>query len=297
MRDFRFHLASLIAVFLALGVGMFIGYGVSLSIGVEPLRAQINAVRRHDNAVEDENKQLQQTSVSLGAVQGRLQHEVKRLAILSISGRLANRTVALVSVGPPPAQTLLDSIWNTLYLAGARRLNETIIRGSLVPPDVADAQEILSRIHAPPGEAPADAIAQALGQTIATGTDPLLPAALVHRNAALDRVGDYNVRPDLVVLLSRVESQDRLHALQGGETPETPLVSAFEAQNVRVVECESSASAETAATYFRRLGVSSVDDVETPEGQVSLVWAALGYAGHYGTRVEADFLLPGITRP
>jgi hypothetical protein len=297
MRDFRFHVASLIAVFLALGVGMFIGYSIALEIQMDPLKSQIQSVQRTNASVAEDNRQSRQENRDLRDSNIHLRGEVERLATLSVAGRLSGRSVALICVGSPPEPALVDLIWSMLIQAGASRASETIIRGSLQPTDPQLTQDIMNRIHASPDAEPSEAIARALAQAIGSGKDPLLPAALSHRGLPVDPSGSYDSRPDLVVLLSQVNSEARFRSLSSGSTPETPIVQTLQLMGARVVECEPTTTQESGASYFRRLGISSIDNVDSLEGRVSLVWAALGYTGHYGTRQGADSLLPGMPRP
>jgi hypothetical protein len=71
--NFRFHLVSLVAVFLALAVGIVMGYGVLGQATVDTLRHRIDAVeanaeaRRHENdALHNEVDQLDTATNTLG---------------------------------------------------------------------------------------------------------------------------------------------------------------------------------------------------------------------------------------
>ena len=297
MKDFRFHVASLVAVFLALGVGIFIGYSISLELRIDPFKTQVAAVAKRNAVVMDENKTLLENNRELQSTGARLQAEVSQLADLAVVGRLSNRTAALVCVGSSPSNATIDLIWKALTLAGATRGTETVIYGSLIPPSTRIAAEILPRVHAAPDDDPAIAIGQSIAASIASGDDPTLPEALNHRGFPVDCSGTYGKRPDLVVLLSQVDSDERHKALERGTTVETTMVHAFQDSHLRVVACESGSDPESGASYFQRLGVGCVDNVDSPEGRVALVYAGLGYAQHYGTRQGADSLLPGVPRP
>lgn len=282
------------AVFLALGLGITLGYTLVVSEKIDPLHSQIQEVRKQNSTVQDENKRLQQALDSLAQQHQDLQDEVDQLIPLTVAGRLSGRTVSVISVGPPPAPSLVDSVWRALLTADARRLNEVVIRGSLLPVDPRAAQEIKSRLQIDPASDPAEAVTSAVARALATGQGSTLLPALMHRGVPIDASGDFTAAPNLVVLLCQVDTPGRLQAVEQGITPETALVRAFQSAGIRVVECESSTAPESAASYFRRLGISAIDNVDTREGRISLVWACLGYAGHYGTRRSADSPLPDL---
>lgn len=297
MRDFRFHVATITGIFLALGVGLFIGYFTANSQQFYPLKNQVAAVQKHNHAVEEENHSLKQQQDVLSNRLIHLHTEVDQLANLSLVKRLSGQQVSLISVGAGPSIPLTDQIWNALLMAGARRLGEIHIHGSLLPPRPQGLQEILDRIHAGPDDDPESAIAQALGVDIATGGDPLLPLALNHRGVAIDVAGSFNARPDLIILLNNVDTPDSLRKMTRSSSPATLLTRALQDQEVRIVMCETAGDPYSAASYFSNLGVSVVDDVDTVEGKVALVWASQGSSGHFGTRPDADSLLPEAPRP
>lgn len=91
MINFRFHLASLIAVFLALAVGIVMGSTVIKEATVDVLRSQIHRVERTSNARERTNDQLR------GRV-GDLDQFVRESSAYAVRGTLAGVTVAVVAV-------------------------------------------------------------------------------------------------------------------------------------------------------------------------------------------------------
>jgi hypothetical protein len=56
--NFRFHLISLIAVFLALAVGVVMGYGVLGQPTVDTLQSRIDHVEARANRIKSENNEL-----------------------------------------------------------------------------------------------------------------------------------------------------------------------------------------------------------------------------------------------
>src|SRR5207302_10817979 len=91
MINFRFHLASLIAVFLALAIGIVMGSTVVKEATVKGLRAEIHRVERSSNARQRENSALKSQVNDLQAyVRGSVPH--------SVPGSLSGVTVAIVAV-------------------------------------------------------------------------------------------------------------------------------------------------------------------------------------------------------
>ena len=90
MINFRFHLVSLIAVFLALGLGILVGSTVIDQGIVNRLDSEINSVRKENSSREATNKQLSQQN-------SRLQQFIDKTAAFVGDGRLFHRSVAVVA--------------------------------------------------------------------------------------------------------------------------------------------------------------------------------------------------------
>ncbi|MDQ1521098.1 MAG: hypothetical protein QOI55_2171 [Actinomycetota bacterium] len=90
MINFRFHIISLVAVFLALALGIFLGSAVGEPTIVNTLRNQIDSASKRSNALKSENGQLRSDN-------GRLQSFVNRTAAFAVQDRLATLDVAIVA--------------------------------------------------------------------------------------------------------------------------------------------------------------------------------------------------------
>ena len=91
MINFRFHLASLIAVFLALAIGIVMGSTVVKEATVKGLRAEIHRVERSSNARQRENNALTKQVSDL-------QKYVRQAAPHIVLGSLSGVTVGIVAV-------------------------------------------------------------------------------------------------------------------------------------------------------------------------------------------------------
>lgn len=97
--DMKYHVVSLVAVFMALGVGIFLGSNTSF-MDIETLLkkqdAVITTLEQGQKSLERENKQIQSTMSSQDQYIKDL--EQKTIPLL-MDGRLQERRVALVAVG------------------------------------------------------------------------------------------------------------------------------------------------------------------------------------------------------
>jgi hypothetical protein len=93
--DFRYHIVSLISVFLALAVGIALGAGPLKDTIGDTLTGQVNVLRTEKDALrttlDASNTQLADTNAYVGAAAPTL-----------LTGALANRRVAIVALGQLP---------------------------------------------------------------------------------------------------------------------------------------------------------------------------------------------------
>jgi len=111
MINFRFHIVSLIAVFLALGLGILVGSTVVDQKIVNRLDADIRNVRKQNNERSATNKQLSQENKDL-------QEFVGQVAAYAGDDRLDGQPIAVVAEDGVDNDTVKQTV-DALRLAGA----------------------------------------------------------------------------------------------------------------------------------------------------------------------------------
>jgi hypothetical protein len=91
MINFRFHVVSLIAIFLALALGVVIGAGVIDRGVVDTLNSRLNRVESRSDRIQSQNRTLGGRNSQLGATVGGLQP-------FAVSGRLTSDDVGVVAM-------------------------------------------------------------------------------------------------------------------------------------------------------------------------------------------------------
>src|SRR5436190_21967510 len=115
MMDLRYHLASLMSVFLALAVGIVVGVSLGSS---ERQAAAIQSLQRDVFAIRAEDQHLQEVKADLQHRLLAYEEAEKELLPLAVRGRLAGNRVALLLTGDAAAALEVPVI-ETLRLAGA----------------------------------------------------------------------------------------------------------------------------------------------------------------------------------
>ena len=167
----RYHLVSLMAVFLALGVGIFIGAGLlddqtvlqHQQALIEGLEEDFNALRQETAALRAENRRLSAQLARYGQAE-------RMLSSLAVEGRLAGRAVAMVVLGSADSPTAA-SARQVLQAAGASLTPNVTVDPGLARLKDPWAQLVGHTLGEPSADTPrlARGVAQALAAAVLTG--------------------------------------------------------------------------------------------------------------------------------
>ncbi len=166
MINFRFHLASLIAIFLALALGVVIGAGVIDRGVVDALDSRLDRVTERADRIEGENEALR-TEIS------ELNQESVALTPLALENRLTNADVGVIAVRGADDDRV-DQTVQALQQSGARVTGVLWIES---PWNLEDDEQVSAMADAIGSTArrPASLRAEAWQEMAQRMSDPLLP--------------------------------------------------------------------------------------------------------------------------
>jgi hypothetical protein len=276
--DFRYHALSLVAVFLALGIGIVLG----VTIGDELLSQTDKRLRQalRDDVVQARDEARRQQEL------GRLRDEViADVAPAVARGRLRRRRIALVTLGEAPGE-VVDGVEQALDLGGGRLHSQTTF----------DA----------PGEL--DDLASALGRTVPVSTPDQaerlgrgLARALLRGRRRLRRLraelprrfdGAYAGRIDRIVLYRAPPPDSSSDAAALRESFEQGLTDALRPP---VVGVELMGTDPSQVGFYDDHAVASVDDLDLAAGRLALVLVLAERAkGRFGFKDSAERPVPQL---
>jgi hypothetical protein len=284
--DLRYHVASLAAVFLALVIGIVVGVGISGSVsnGEKSLEKQRNA------RLEGQLAATRKAAADLKRRQASSDDFLTEAYPVVMSERLKDKRVAVVYVGPESARARA-LVNRTLADAGARPVAR--VRALKVPFD-ADALDnaLLTKpaISQYVGTEQLGALGRAMAQELVNGGEtPLWDTAA---GELVDQQFGGLVNPvDGVVVVRSADPQTGPTAqfLRG-------LYSGLAGSGVPAIGVEATNSKPTAVRSFGENGLSSVDDLDLPEGRFALALLLQGAEpGRYGVKPTASSgILPPV---
>ena len=274
MLDFRYHALSLVAVFLALGIGIILGATLGDSV-VSQANKDVRSSLRGD--LLDARADAEQSAAQL-----KQRDRFDNDAFGYIAGnKLRGRRVALVSSGPLP-QDVENSARNAVKDAGG-------------------TVDSVSKFDASPD---LGALGDKIGKRfnlLATEPSLLRPlthkigAALVTGGRAAQRLktgfpdsfsGDYKGADAVAYYRTADERDDQSKAW------ETALIEGMRGAGVPVVGIERTSTDPSQIPNYVNEGLSTVDDIEIPPGRIALVLTLTGRKGDFGFKKTAEGPVP-----
>jgi Copper transport outer membrane protein, MctB len=260
MFDFRYHVASLAAVFFALVIGILVGVALA-SHGLgnterDRLQEDIRRAEARGDSFKAQVDALTQSGASDKAF-------VERAYKLVMANRLKGKKIAVLFVGSTDAN--LTSVKSALSDAGAG--DPIRVRALTVPVDETKLQRRLANrpfLAAFSGPKQLEELGHALGQEFASGGDtPLLNA--LQSLIVEEKAGRSKKPADGVVVVRTASAQTGPTAvfLKG-------LYAGLNDVGVPAVGVEGTDDAASAMKAFQKAGLSTVDDVDTRAGKLAL---------------------------
>lgn len=279
MIDMRYYVISLVAVFLALGIGILLGTTLVEKGLISEQKAEISALRKTFDQIKVKNKELNDDL-----------SYYKQYASQSnpyITGnRLVESSFAIVTEQGVPG-TVPDRCGQAIAGAGGT-VSETV---SLAGPDAYANPDFVNRLAAyyqvPPDAQTlkAKVYADVAGQ-LATASNPALLNDLQGLGACT--ISAPLTAPVAGVALYTGDKEDAAVF----QKSEVPLAQAFEAAGLLTVAVGGTQTDEAIMLGYKAVGLATVDHVEDVPGQVALVLSLAGQPGNYGRGKAASSVLP-----
>lgn len=304
MVNFRFHLVSLTAVFLALAIGIGVGATVVDRASVDFLQQRLDDVERRRDATNRENDTLSTRVDEWNRFADQADAEL-------VEGDIAGLPVVTVAVEGVDG-ALVAGLRDSLAEGGAVDQGVVWLSGRLHLDADDDLNALAEALGVPPGR-PAGVRAQLIGRLaahLATGAEPGLISALADRGLVrLDGADPVTVpvAGSKVVVVSGAEAEVPNVELA------VPLVQALGAAAPSLVmaaeHLPEDVGGEPADDFVpalrddadTRSRVATLDDLGHWRGRVAAVRGLLamsrGAVGHWGTAEGADRILPEVPPP
>ena len=257
MPDLRYHVISLISVFLALAIGVLLGIAMAdRNIITDQLQSEVTGIQEQldeqRELIAERNQEISEQERSLD-----------EMSEVMLSDRLQSTDVAMV-LGPWADDNVADEVQNAVFNEAGADLTS---RKRLPAPD-------------PSG---------------LTTPDTENPEA-VYADEALDTLGNIDAEtPQVILYVGGGEPPPEVSesTVENLETAQRAMFEVWQEAGVRIIATEPTETGRSEIPLFLDIGIPSVDNVDTAVGRAAVVELSDGFEeGSYGTKSTASSLFP-----
>lgn len=282
----KYYVVTIVSIFLAIGLGIFIGFMLNaqdilsnqrddiisqLEVKFDYLKDENEKVKAESQKIENENKKL---------------NEFNRIVYQEmINNKLSGLRVGVIETND---DYLYSDINQTLDLAGARVVSNTTVKDSLYA-DLNKLKETYKRII---GKEPQDVVSatiEELTQSLINGEmSPLISEltdqGLIDISQAYEEGLDY-----IVIGGGSKDKEDNKY-----KTVDKTIIDVAKKNQLSVVGIEQEDVKNSYIEKYKESRISSVDNVNSDIGKMTLVLVMDENPGNYGVKSSASSLAPTI---
>lgn len=290
MVDLRYHIASIIAVFLALGLGILIGStikGDGILVDqqqkiIDRLENQFNILREREDAliIQNENK---------NRIIENYENYSRTVMPFLVKDYLKGYNVAVIVTG---TSDIPAGMVSTLNLAGAEVTSKTVILANIKLNNNKIIKKVIDFYNLPADTSPdvlrqylADSVADVLANKAAPEV-----AKFLEENELVKFNGDYTKQVDGVIMVGGCNNVENYFA----PVFDQKLIEDLTNEGFRVFGVEVSSVEYSYMPDYQRNNITTIDNIDLSPGQISLVFALEGEAGHYGIKETAEKFMPSL---
>lgn len=281
--SFRFYIISIVAIFAALGIGIFIGF---------TMNTQRFVIEQKDNISEMIETQLElllQENQKLKNNERLLEDEIEikdRYIELTYEHIIRNKLNGLnIAIIETNNDYVTSGIGRDLELAGARVINVTTINKDIVNKE--NINEFLNKFEIQNPRNPVEELVSIITESIILGSNNFILGDL-EREGFIELMGNYNENIDYIILCggSKEEPTKRINQV------DKLIVEVAEAYNIPVLGVEKVNVDYSYIPKYQTLGISTVDNVDTIMGKVAMILVMEGANGNYGVKSTSMGIVP-----
>lgn len=277
MIDLKYQVISLVAVFLALGIGILLGTTLVERGLITEQKSEIKSLQKTFGEIKDKNK-------SLNDELGVYKQYVEQTSVYVMSGRLAQRSYAVIAKREPD-ENAIGGIQDAVSTAGGVVPATITVAGS----DVFNSQSVIEGLSAFFGLPPDPAALKS--RFFSDMVNQLKGVPDQNWFNTMENLGIIKLRGALTgpvtgtILLGGIDEDD-LNSI------DVPLIQTFISNGAPIIGVGSSETAEGVMEKYKQLGISTVGNVDSYMGSVAMVLVLEGRSGNYGVDKSAGRLIP-----
>lgn len=290
MIDLKYHIASLVGIFLALGLGVLIGSTmVSDDVMVaqqqkmiDRLEEQFYTLRDKENALVTENQNARKVIENY--------ENFSQIMLPSIvNGRLSGYQVAVVVTG---TEDIPAGMLNAFSLAGANVASKTVLLPNISMND-ANIRNNIIEYYALEKSVSRDVMRQKVAETMGDVlSNRATPDAVtfLEQNNLVKLSGNYSAALNAVVIVGGANDL----TVYFPDSFDRSLINTVAAAGIKSYGTETSQVKYSYMSRMQQNNITTVDNIDLGPGQISVILAMQGEQGDYGIKSTAKKFMPSL---
>ncbi|MGR6836358.1 copper transporter [Syntrophomonas erecta] len=290
MIDLRYHIASIVAVFLALGVGVLIGstiVGDDLLVDqqkkmIDRLEEQFYVLRERENNLVAQNQYQDQ-------IINNYENYSQALLPPLVQQRLEGYRAAVVVTG---GNDVPGGMLNAISVAGAGITSKAVVLEDTSLQDPEMKAKVIS-FYGLENDVTVDALREQIAASVAAvilNKGDAAVVAFLQENGLVKFSGNNEGPINGVIVVGGATDA----AMSFITSFDKGLITALLNEGVKVFGVETSTVPYSYMEEYQKYGISTIDNVDMSPGQISLVYAMEGEPGNYGIKRTAKKFMPAL---
>lgn len=284
--NIRYYVLTIAAIFMALGIGIFIGFMLDgQKVFSEQQDTIINQLEQKFKDIQTENSNLKDNVQSLNKQLDYMNQYNKIVFPELVKGRLNGVKVAIIETNN---DFIYPGLRNALMKAGATISSITIFKDNLNNLDESDKTDLLNNLSKY-GNVDSNHLVETLSQkltdVIISGQDAELITYLKDKGY-IDFTGTPGSTDFIVLAGGSNLKNNNLNIV------DIPIIRQAKILNVPIVGVEQSDVKYSYMDAYRKQHLSTVDNIDTIIGQTSLIMVMQGKDGNYGIKPGDTSIMP-----
>lgn len=290
MIDLKYHIVSLIGIFLALGLGILIGSTiVSDDLMVGQQRKMIDALEEKFTSLREREAELLAVNENQAEILKNYENFGQTMRPMVVKNRLQGQRVAVIVTG---GMDVPAGMVNTLSESGAILTSQTIVLNNVSLRDAALRKSIAEFYHLKE-DAGSDEMRRNIAQSVAKlicNKGDTATLQFLQQNKLVKFSGEYSQRVDHVIIMGGSENIGATFM----ESFDAPLLDLLLAEGKSLAGVESSEANISFMEAYQKFNITTIDNVDLSPGQISLVLSMGGEPGDYGLKPTASKFMPSL---
>lgn len=293
MLDLRYHIVSLVAVFLALGIGVLIGSAMETdNTLIQQQKVLTDRLAADLEKLRGENKEAVEKLAQAEKAVDQRDAFAKEVLPALVKNRLVGYRVAIIDTGD---YGFNDDLLDVLKKAGAVVTSTSVLGREFILADPKLQKEVATFLGV--DSSSQAGIVKEMTWQVARGLlvgDNLAIIKYLTDKKLLKISGAYGQPVQGVIIIGGSQQPNSAHFRL--DNVDLPLIEALQQKGLEIYGTEYAGVAASYMKSYQRYKISTIDNVDTPMGQVALITAMEGRPGDYGIKATASRLLPDLNR-